>query len=233
MLFNAKNILEQLLQTTQTSNSPQGNTTSLQQKSSMDRLNNSSTLTKVGGGLLAGLLLGNKKARKLGGKAVKLGAVAGLGAIAFNAYRKRQDNNYPTGNQPLNIPQQQRIALDFDALPAAEVEDHSRVMLTAIIAAAKADGNYNERERQLIQEQAEQIGDADTLAWVQQELNEPLDVNRIAALATSPELASEIFLASLIVIDDKNEQEKAYLDLLAEKLGLEPEFRLELEQQLE
>jgi len=70
------------------------------------------------------------------------------------------------------------------------------------------------------------------LGWVQQEINKPLDVSKIAALATSPELASEIYLASLIVIDEQNEREKAYLNSLAEKLGLEPQLRREIEQQM-
>lgn len=67
---------------------------------------------------------------------------------------------------------------------------------------------------------------------MQQEIRKPLDAARIAALATSPELASEIYLASLMVIDEQNEREKIYLNSLAEKLGLDPQLRLEIEQQL-
>ncbi|WP_292747424.1 DUF533 domain-containing protein, partial [Methylophaga sp. UBA3191] len=46
-------------------------------------------LTGAGGGALAGtavgLLLGNKKARKMGGSVLKYGGVAALGAVAFKA----------------------------------------------------------------------------------------------------------------------------------------------------
>ena len=50
-----------------------------------------STLLKgAGGGALAagalGLLLGNKSARKLGGKALTYGGLAALGVIAYKAY---------------------------------------------------------------------------------------------------------------------------------------------------
>ena len=51
-----------------------------------------SLLSGAGGGALAagaiGLLLGNKKARKFGGKAITYGGLAALGVIAYKACRK-------------------------------------------------------------------------------------------------------------------------------------------------
>jgi uncharacterized membrane protein YebE (DUF533 family) len=188
---------------------------------------NNPMLAGAGGGLLAGLLLSNKKIRRTGG-------TAALGAIAFNAYRNWQaKKNQSAGITPQ--PQQQpsqKMALDFGALPPSKQEDHSHVMLAAMVAAAKADGHFDERERQLIHEQTEKIGDANAVAWVQQEIYKPLDVNEIAALASSPEMAAEIYLASLIVVDEQNASEKTYLNSLAEKLRLDPQLRKEIEQQL-
>jgi len=186
---------------------------------------NNPMLVGAGGGLLAGLLLSNKKVLRIGG-------TAALGAIAFNAYRNWQANKTQSvGFTPQQQPKQQ-ATLDFGALPPAKQEDHSRVMLSAMVAAAKADGHFDERERQLIHEQTEKIGDANAVAWVQQEIYKPLDVNEIAALATSPEMAAEIYLASLIVVDEQNASEKTYLNSLAEKLRLDPQLRKEIEQQL-
>jgi len=177
------------------------------------------------GGVLAGLLLGNKNG-------LKIGSVAAIGAIAFNAYRNWQTNK--TQFADVNVVQQpkQQWDIDFNAQPAANQEDDSRVILTAMIAAAKADGVFDEREQQLIHEQVVKFDDPDLVTWVQQEINKPLDVNEITALATSPEIAAEIYLTSLIVIDEQNESEKMYLDTLAEKLGLDPQLRKEIEQQL-
>ena len=49
-----------------------------------------SLLSGAGGGALAagamGLLLGNKRARKMGGKALTYGGLAALGVIAYKAY---------------------------------------------------------------------------------------------------------------------------------------------------
>jgi uncharacterized membrane protein YebE (DUF533 family) len=244
-MFNAKEILGQLIQ------SPQG--MQAQQPGAAGQgsflggigglFNNpavTGALSGAGGGLLAGMLLGNKKVRKVGGKVAAVGGAAALGAIALKAYQNWQGNRSmqqqyapqaPVGTQDI-WKQPQHNVLDFNCMPEQQQEEYSRAMLAAMVAAAKADGHFDSREQQIIQEQITKIGDAETTAWVQQEIRKPLDAARIAAMATSPELASEIYLASLMVIDEQNEREKAYLNSLAEKLGLAPQLRLEIERQL-
>ena len=177
------------------------------------------------GGVLAGLLLSNKNG-------LKIGSVAALGAIAFNAFRKWQTNNIQSADVNVSQQPKQQGVADFNALPPSSQEEHSRVILTAMVAAAKADGNFDEREQQLIHEQVVKFGDPDLATWVQQEINKPLDVNEITSLVTTPEMAAEIYLTSLVVVDEQNESEKTYLDTLAEKLGLDPQLRKEIEQQL-
>ncbi len=54
------------------------------------------------------------------------------------------------------------------------------------------------------------------------ELARPLDVDAIAAGATCPETAAEIYAASLIAIDPDRPSEKGYLANLAARLKLEP-----------
>ena len=105
-----------------------------------------SLLSGAGGGALAagamGLLLGNKKARKFGGKALTYGGLAALGVIAYKAYGNWQANQ---ANAPQGEPQ------TIDRLPPAQVEQHSQGILKALVAAAKADGHVDERERALIE----------------------------------------------------------------------------------
>ena len=105
-----------------------------------------SMLGGAGGGALAagamGLLLGNKKARKFGGKALTYGGLAALGVIAYKAYGNWQAQQ---ASAPQGEPQ------TIDRLPAAQVEQHSQGILKALVAAAKADGHVDERERALIE----------------------------------------------------------------------------------
>jgi uncharacterized membrane protein YebE (DUF533 family) len=225
-MFNARQILDRLVGTVQGASS--------QSNTGLGGILNNPMVAGAGGGLLAGLLLGNKKVRKMGGTVAKVGGAAVLGTIAYKAYSNWQTNkNRQASAVPAQYVQQPQAVLDFDNLPPAKQEEQSRAMLAAMVAAAKADGHFDERERQIIHEQLRKIGDAETTAWVQQEIYKPLDVNSVASLATSPELAAEIYLASLIVIDEQNEREKIYLNSLAEKLKLEPQLRLEIERQID
>src|SRR3990167_11241948 len=105
-----------------------------------------SLLSGAGGGVLAGgamgLLLGNKSARKLGGKALTYGGLAALGVIAYKAYGNWQAQQAAA---PQGEPQ------TLDRLPAAQVEQHSQAILKALVGAAKADGHVDARERELIE----------------------------------------------------------------------------------
>ena len=71
----------------------------------------------------------------------------------------------------------------------------------------------------------------ETVAFFKEELAKPLDLKEIAAGADSPAAAAEIYLTSLLVIDQQNEQERAYLDDLAKELKLTPELVAAIESQ--
>jgi uncharacterized membrane protein YebE (DUF533 family) len=51
----------------------------------------------------------------------------------------------------------------------------------------------------------------------------------VASAATTPELAAEIYLASVLVVDETTTMERAYLDELARRLNLAPALKLDLE----
>ena len=187
-----------------------------------------SMLGGAGGGALAagamGLLLGNKKARKFGGKALTYGGLAALGVIAYKAYGNWQAQQ---ASAPQGEPQ------TIDRLPADQVEQHSQGILKALVAAAKADGHVDERERQLIDGELNKLnGDPALRQWLQAELNKPLDPAEVARAASTPEIAAEMYIASLILVDEEHFMERAYLEELAKQLKLDPGLKIELEAQV-
>ncbi len=191
---------------------------------------------QIGAGALAGgalgLLLGSKGGRKLGGKALKMGSIAALGALAYKAYGQWQGQqgqpSQPTQPGSQSAPPLQTVNL----LPAPEVELHSRAMLKSMIAAAKADGHLDDRERGLVEAELNRLqADAETRRWLEEELRSPLDPADVARAATSPEMASEMYLASLLVADETSFMERAYLDELARQLKLPDGLKVELERQ--
>lgn len=182
----------------------------------------------VGGAL--GLLLGNKsrKLGGLGGKAVKYGSVAALGYAAWKVYEQHQRNQQaaaaPAPN-PWQAPAQPQLA-------APELELHSRLMLKAMIAAAKADGHVDDRERGLIEAELQrQSAEPSERAWLEQELRRPLDPAEVASAVTAPEQAAEVYLASVLVADETSFMERAYLDELARQLKLPESLKRDLEAQ--
>jgi uncharacterized membrane protein YebE (DUF533 family) len=188
-----------------------------------------STLLKgAGGGALAagamGLLLGNKSARKMGGKALTYGGLAALGVVAYKAYGNWQAQQ---ANAPQGEPQ------TLDRLPAPQVELHSQAILKALVGAAKADGHVDARERQLIEgELVKLTSDVEVQHWLQTELNKPLDPAEIARAASTPEMAAEMYVASVLMVDEEHFMERAYLEELARQLKLDPALKTELEAQV-
>ncbi|MDR0997221.1 MAG: DUF533 domain-containing protein, partial [Zoogloeaceae bacterium] len=177
-MFDAKRLLDQIMQGAQSMVSPPVTTTPASTGPGLlGHPAVSGALGGVGGGLLAGLLMNSKAARKV----ATYGGAAALGAVAITAYRNWQANKQAAAGA--NVSAQAATPLDFDRLPAGQQAGHSRAMLAALIAAAKADGQFDAAERQLIREQAAQFDDAQAAAWIQAEIDKPLDVAEVAALA--------------------------------------------------
>jgi uncharacterized membrane protein YebE (DUF533 family) len=183
------------------------------------------------GGAL-GLLLGSKRGRRFGGKALKLGSVAALGVLAYKAYETWQAQQQPQPDRPQGASPAQAEPRTVNLLPAPQVELHSLAMLKSMIAAAKADGHLDERERGLVEAELGRVqADASTRRWFEDELRRPLDPAEVARAAGSQEMAAEMYLASLLVADETSYMERAYLDELARQLQLPEGLKLELERQ--
>lgn len=174
----------------------------------------------VAGGAL-GLLLGKNKTTR------KLATYGGLAAIGVMAYRAYNDYQQQQGGFAAATPQ------TVDRLPPPQVELHSQAILKALVAAAKADGHIDAREREVIEGEFSRINtDAELQGWLHAELEKPLDPAEVARAGSTPEIASEMYLASLMVADQQNFMERAYLDELARQLKLGDGLKAQLEQQL-
>lgn len=230
--MSVQKLLQQLLQSGQDLAQGAGSTVSQKAKGA--------GLGGFGGGALTGgalgLLLGNKKFRKMGGKMATYGGAAALGALALKAYQDWQ-NNKETSAAPAAAPTPAPVPQA--ATPAAlgwsgqQVEEHSRVILAAMIAAAKADGHIGPDERQMLDAEIARIsGDSADRQWFEAELQKPADPAQVAAQARSQEMAAEIYLASLLVTDNDSFMERAYLDELARQLKLDPALKNSLESRL-
>ena len=228
--MNTSSILDQLLKSGQGTgqdgsevNSPLGGLGDLLSGSGLGGM-----LSGFGGGALAGgalgLLLGNKKARKVGAKVAMVGGLGALGVIAYKAYSNWQSQKVQnTHSEPKTI----------DRLPAPQVEQHSMAILKALIAASKADGHVDAKERQLLDQELNRFSnDLELRRLFESELNKPLDPADVASEVKTPEMAAEMYVASVLMVDEENFMERSYLEELARQLKIDPALKSELEAQV-
>ncbi|NVK34222.1 MAG: tellurite resistance TerB family protein [Rhodobacteraceae bacterium] len=187
-------------------------------------------LSSQGGGLalggLAGLMLGTKTGRKVGGTAVKYGSLALVAGLAYKAYQgysaKQRGVSAPTypADEPIPIEAPKGTAFDVAQQPVEE-NTFALSLLTAMIAAAKADGHIDAQEQARIFDKIDEAGlDAEAKAFLMDELRAPLDIDKIVRSAVTPEAGAEIYAASRLAVDPDHPAEKAYLQMLAARLGL-------------
>lgn len=220
--MNAQSLIDQLLKTGLAAvNDARGAVQGAQDRGDLDKYLKGA----AAGGALA-LLLGTRRGRRIGGSALKIGSVAALGMLAWKTYQDWQTQ------QQARAPDAGARAATAPPLALAppQAEAHDRVLLKAMIAAAKSDGHLDERERQLVEAELRRSeADAELRSWVEAELRRPVEPADVAAGADTPELAAEVYLASLVVVDQTSTMERAYLDALARELRLDSGLRTQLE----
>lgn len=226
--MSAQSLLDQLLKTGLSAvNDARGSVQQARERGDLDKYAKGA----AAGGVLA-LLLGTRGGRRIGGSALKLGSVAALGMLAwktYNDWQAQQQAAAPAGAAGAAAGGGAASAPPL-ALPPPQSEAHGRVLLKAMIAAAKSDGHLDDRERQLVEaELTRSEADPAVRAWVESELRRPVEPADVAAGATSPELAAEVYLASVLVVDETSTMERAYLDALARELRLDDGLRRQLE----
>lgn len=219
--MSLQNLLKQVLQTAQQQVQP---TASSDKKSKSGGFSLGSFAGGAASGSVLTLLLGNKKFRKMGGKVAMYGGVAAVGALAYKAYG---DWKQKGSAQPVAAP----ATPDFAQLPAPALEHQSRLILSAMVAAAKADGHISTEEQNLIDHELAQLNVSETdKQWFNAQLQGPADPATIARLANTPEEKAEVYLVSVLVTGADTFMEKAYLEELSKQLQLEPGLKEHLEQ---
>ncbi|CAK9888984.1 MULTISPECIES: tellurite resistance TerB family protein [Pseudomonas] len=173
------------------------------------------------GGLLGGSAGGSSQGRSAGG--ANYAALASLGMMAFQAYQSWQRSQAAAPQQALRT---------VDQLSGLEAEGHSHAILRALIAAAKADGRIDKQEETLIYDEIKRhTSDPQLQQWLDEEVSKPLDAGEVAQSAQDPAMAAEMYLASVMLVDDQQDAERAYLDELAGALQIDPALQVHLEQQ--
>ena len=171
-------------------------------------------------GALIGSLLGGGSGSVKG--AVGGGVMAVLGALALSALKGTQQEaqEVPLGLREPTSP-----------VETKQLESQAGLIFKAMINAAKADGQIDQGEAQRIAGKLEEAGlDQQGRNFVLAEMNKPMDTEAmIAAAKGNPQLAAQLYAASLLAIEVNTPAERTYLQNLASGLGLEPQAVANLE----
>ncbi len=171
-------------------------------------------------GALAGAMLGGGSSSVKG--AVGGGVLAVLGALAYNALKGTQQESQEV---PLGLKQ------PATAAEKEQLEGQAGLVIKAMINAAKADGQIDKDEVQRIIGKLGEAGlDQNTRDFVLTEMSKPMDTEELVAAAKgNPQLAAQLYAASLLGIAVDTPGERAYLEDLAKRLGLVPQAVTNLE----
>lgn len=215
-MFDPKTLLDQFLG----SNVP-GTQGSVREKAS--QVGQLAKDNPLASGALVAVLLGTKTGRSLGGSALKIGGMAAIAGLGYQAWK-----NYQAGKAPVEAAQGGQPDLiappaesDFSAEPASVDADFALSLVRVMIAAARADGHVDDAERARIHDKLELSGFGnDAVAFLDRELNQPVDMDAIVAAAVTEVQKVEMFTAARLAIDPDTRAERGFLDLLAGRLGL-------------
>ncbi|MHB0951530.1 MAG: tellurite resistance TerB family protein [Allorhizobium sp.] len=214
-MFDAKKLLDQFL-----GSQVPGTTGSIR-----DKAGDAAKLAKdnpLATGAIVAVLLGTKTGRELTGSALKIGGLAAIAGLGYQAYK-----NYQAGKSPETSATTEPTLLPppadspFSPQAAASSNDFALALVRAMIAAAKSDGHVDEKERSRIMDKIHMSGlGAEAEAFIELELASPTDVGALVAAAKSEEQKVELYTASRLAIDPDSRAERGYLDMLAGRLGL-------------
>jgi uncharacterized membrane protein YebE (DUF533 family) len=145
----------------------------------------------------------------LGG--VGMGMLGSLAMTALQSYMQQQSSR---SSGAATVPSQ--------PLPSEGDDEAAYTLIYAMIAAAKADGaiDYKEQQRTLT-ELTEAGADDEARAFVQREMERPLDLDALVSRVQDERMAEEVYAASLLAIEVDTPAEQHYLQDLAARLHLD------------
>lgn len=191
----------------------------------------------LAGGVAGGALvtaLGSKSGRKTAKSVAKIGGVAAVGALAWSAYKKYQgdssaNTDTPQAAAPANQPSAVSSASVWQSLPQEEFdelagnlsESQGLLILRTMIAAAMADGNLGPEEQKQIFENLDSLGlTPQERAMLFDELRSPHTSHALAAQATDPVLAIEVYTAAAMMLETNCLAGREFLGQLSAGLNL-------------
>nr|WP_316655836.1 tellurite resistance TerB family protein [uncultured Gellertiella sp.] len=184
-------------------------------------------------GAIAAVLLGTGFGRRLTGDVVQIGGLAAIAGLGYRAWQNYRNGAAPAAAAPSATPPQLApppAGSDFAEGSPAHTSDFALVLVKAMIAAARADGQIDAAEQAIILDKVKLSGlGPEAEAFLNSEMTRPLDIDELVSHATTEAQKVELYTASRLTINPDTRAERGYLDLLAGRLGLPDDLIIHIE----
>jgi uncharacterized membrane protein YebE (DUF533 family) len=206
-------------------------------------LSSSGVLGGFAGGAIGGALMSNKKVRKHTATLLKVGGIAALGGVAWKAYQGYTTNQITGNEAPATEPRAASTAEKWQGLTQqgfaikpsdTGAQSRAMVLIQAMITAAHSDGHIDASERsRMMAKVVKMTLEPKEKAVLFDALSSPLSLAELCQIVDCPELAAEVYLCSSMVLDKSLIHSSIYLDALAQRLEIPPDFTKQLDANIE
>ena len=194
-----------------------------------------SVKSRVGGDNLAaggvGALLG---ALMRGSNSTTANTLGGgmMGLLGMMAYKALKNSMAGSAAPAASAAAPQSYVQEYRQPTRQQQNSDAEIILTAMIDAAKADGQVDPDELGRIMNTMKSSGiGQEGMNYVISKLQGPMETAKIvSAVKCRPDLAAQVYSASLMAIDVDTEAERRYLDKLAKSMGLSQSVVQNIEQ---
>jgi len=162
---------------------------------------------------LGGLLGGSTKSEASGG----LGGL--LGSLSAGQYLSQASEQTTINGSSKDFASMFNEAIQGkEPEPSVEQDQQAGILLRAMVSAAKADGEIDDKEQEKILAQFKEAPEEDA-EMVRKEVQAPLDLEGMVDNVPSG-MEQQVYLISLLAIDLDSKEEVSYLDRLAKGLNI-------------
>jgi uncharacterized membrane protein YebE (DUF533 family) len=176
-------------------------------------------------GSLGTILLGTRSGRSATSTAAKIGTIAMIGGLAWQAYQNHLKGKPLLGGSSSSGLLAEPAPSGSGFEPEAVDQRHAVGYIRAMIAAAASDGRLDAGEYDKLLGNLKAAGiDAAAEEFLAGELNSPATVEDLAASVSTPEEALQLYTAARLAIEVDTAAEQSFLAELAAALGLDPDL---------
>jgi uncharacterized membrane protein YebE (DUF533 family) len=148
--------------------------------------------------------------------------LGGLAVAGYEYFKQKQVGSAGAAGGAAGVPGSGTPPPAATTAPGTDRAALAHLLIDAMVGAAKADGVMDPTEREALVARTAEFGAGETeQAYLRDQLEKPSDLESIVSRAVAARAQTDVYSASLLAVTVDTPAERAYLSLLAARLGLD------------